>query len=223
MFDKQILQIAGVLDKNDAFTIIDAGIKYIGFPLVLGYHIEDMDKHVTRSVINALPAETIPVLITYLDKAKDIITLSEYIGAKMIQVHGDISLAELTKLKNDNMNIKIIKSIIIHNNSKVDFDLLNVQSKLCDYFITDTHDELSGAAGATGKTHDWNISRDICAQNETPVILAGGLNHTNVADAILHVNPAGVDAHTGVEDASGRKSHNKMCKFREEAMSAFSK
>jgi phosphoribosylanthranilate isomerase len=48
---------------------------------------------------------------------------------------------------------------------------------------------------------------------DRPVILAGGLTPDNVRAAIQQVRPAGVDAHTGVEDAGGRKSREKVEEF----------
>jgi hypothetical protein len=53
------------------------------------------------------------------------------------------------------------------------------------------------ASGATGKTHDWRVSRRLVEVADKPVILAGGLNPENVKRAILEVRPAGVDSHSG--------------------------
>jgi phosphoribosylanthranilate isomerase len=52
--------------------------------------------------------------------------------------------------------------------------------------------------GGTGKTHDWAISREIVERLDTPVFLAGGLDPTNVAEAIREVRPFGVDVCSGV-------------------------
>jgi phosphoribosylanthranilate isomerase len=52
--------------------------------------------------------------------------------------------------------------------------------------------------GGTGKTHDWAISREIVERVDTPVFLAGGLDPTNVAEAIREVRPFGVDVCSGV-------------------------
>ena len=52
---------------------------------------------------------------------------------------------------------------------------------------------------------------------DRPIILAGGLTPEKVKRAILEVRPAGVDSHTGVEDATGRKSREKVKKFLSEA------
>jgi len=75
--------------------------------------------------------------------------------------------------------------------------------------ITDTFAPETGAAGATGRTHDWSVSRRLVELSERPVLLAGGLTAENVRRAILEVRLAGVDVHTGVENAAGRKSRDK--------------
>lgn len=92
-----------------------------------------------------------------------------------------------------------------------------------DAYITDTFDAETRASGATGKTHDWKVSRQLVQQSPWPVILAGGLSPDNVQEAILEVRPAGVDAHTGLEDGSGRKSEEKVRRFVVEAKEAFRK
>ena len=52
--------------------------------------------------------------------------------------------------------------------------------------------------GGTGRTHDWTISARIREAIEVPLFLAGGLNSTNVAEAIKQVQPFGVDICSGV-------------------------
>ncbi len=88
-------------------------------------------------------------------------------------------------------------------------------------FITDTFDPATGAEGATGKTHDWNISRELVKLSERPVILAGGLNPENVRKSIEFVRPVGVDVHTGVENSSGRKDETLVKKFVSQAKLGF--
>ena len=52
--------------------------------------------------------------------------------------------------------------------------------------------------GGTGRVHDWALSRRIVTEAPCPVFLAGGLNPDNVAEAIHHVGPYGVDLCSGV-------------------------
>jgi phosphoribosylanthranilate isomerase len=67
------------------------------------------------------------------------------------------------------------------------------------------------AYGGTGQMADWPAARAVAAQ--FPIFLAGGLTPENVAGAVAHVNPWGVDVASGVESAPGYKDHRKMQAF----------
>ncbi len=66
-----------------------------------------------------------------------------------------------------------------------------------------------------------NLCRRLVSVSPKPVILAGGLRPDNVRNAILHVRPAGVDVHTGVEAPDGRKDKYLVRAFVAEAREAF--
>jgi len=81
------------------------------------------------------------------------------------------------------------------------------------HFLLDaSHPQLYGGSGATS---DWTIAREIAAHH--PILLAGGLNPSNVADAIRAVHPWGVDVASGVERAPGLKDAQKLRHFIREA------
>ena len=52
--------------------------------------------------------------------------------------------------------------------------------------------------GGTGRTHNWELSRQIVESVDRPVFLAGGLRAENVAAAIRAVRPFGIDVCSGV-------------------------
>ena len=82
--------------------------------------------------------------------------------------------------------------------------LARCRSVLCDT-------ALPGRTGGTGKTFDWAV-----LEGKTwpvPVILAGGLDAGNVAEAIARVHPSAVDVASGVESAPGIKDEVKMRLF----------
>ena len=71
-----------------------------------------------------------------------------------------------------------------------------------------------GEFGGSGKTFDWRLATTTVQKNPSlGVILSGGLDPSNVADAVAKVNPAGVDVASGVEDAPGRKNLEKVKLF----------
>jgi len=68
-----------------------------------------------------------------------------------------------------------------------------------------------GAVSGTGETVDWNRAALVSKQGR--MILAGGLNAANVAEAIRIVQPWGVDVSSGVESQPGKKDVNKIREF----------
>lgn len=70
--------------------------------------------------------------------------------------------------------------------------------------------------GGAGKTFDWTLA----GVTTRRIILAGGLDASNVAQAIALVHPWGVDACSRIESAPGKKDHRKMTEFLEAARTA---
>ncbi len=66
--------------------------------------------------------------------------------------------------------------------------------------------------GGTGRTHDWRVSRRIVEAANVPVFLAGGLRPENVAEAVAHVRPFGLDVCSGVR-TGGRLDAEKLKRF----------
>jgi len=68
-----------------------------------------------------------------------------------------------------------------------------------------------GVKSGSGRAADWNEARALAARCE--LILAGGLDAANVADAIRIVRPWGVDVSSGVESRRGEKDPRKIREF----------
>jgi phosphoribosylanthranilate isomerase len=220
--EPNLIQMAGVIDAAEAEMLQQCGIHYLGFPLRLPVHREDLTEEKAAVIIKSLAPPVFGVLITYLSRASEIAAFCHALGARIVQLHGEIDRDELERLKSLDPNLIVIKSLLIGlRHDKALEATVSELSPVVDAFITDTFDPETGASGATGKTHDWRVSRRLVELAERPVILAGGLTPENVKRAILEVRPAGVDSHTGVEDSSGRKNREKVRKFVAEAYEAF--
>jgi len=76
-------------------------------------------------------------------------------------------------------------------------------------FVVDAFD--AQRFGGTGARADWDVAAQIA--REFPILLAGGLNADNVAEAIRAVQPWGVDVSSGVERAPGLKDHDQVRRF----------
>jgi phosphoribosylanthranilate isomerase len=219
---QNIIQIAGVIDLAEAEMLVSAGVDWLGFPLRLPVHREDLSEAAAAQIIARLKRPHRGVLITYLNTADSVRRLADFLGCSTVQIHGHIPLEELALLRKSAPHFFLIKSLIVKPGNFP--ELLRQAQQFTPYvdgFITDTHDPLTGADGATGKVHDWRISRMLAEQLSRPLMLAGGLRPENVYDAIMQVKPAAVDAHTGVEAQDGRKCPRKVREFVENARRAF--
>jgi phosphoribosylanthranilate isomerase len=108
-------------------------------------------------------------------------------------------MAKLRQLRPD---LCILKSLVVkEDNADELLQLVDQCASYVDMFITDTYNPKTGAKGATGLTHNWDVSAELVKRSPKPLMLAGGLTPDNVAAAIRHVRPAAVDAHTGLEGA----------------------
>jgi len=204
--------------------VVSCGATHLGFPFRLAHHREDITPDEAAAVISSLPPSCHAVLITYLDSATKIAALARFLAVTIVQLHGPVNALELAKLRRDHPDLVLWKSLIVRgDNMETLIEEITVFSGLVDAFITDTYDRLTGAVGATGLCHDWNISRRLVDLSRRPVILAGGLTPWNVGDAITLVRPAGVDVHTGVEDRMGRKTFSRVCSFVRNAHDAFNR
>ncbi|MFA4945368.1 MAG: phosphoribosylanthranilate isomerase [Lentisphaeria bacterium] len=216
------IQIAGVSDAAEAELLLAAGVAWLGFPLRLGYHRPDLDEAAAAALIRHLPAAAVPVLITYQTDGRGIAEFATALGAKAVQAHGEITAAEFARLRGLRPDLFLIKSLIVRGSDPA--PLLAAARPFepaADAFITDSFDPATGACGATGRTHDWTVSHTLARELRRPLILAGGLTPENVAAAIRAVRPAGVDAHTGVEGADGRKEAGRVRAFVAAASATF--
>ncbi|MDY6946343.1 MAG: phosphoribosylanthranilate isomerase [Pseudomonadota bacterium] len=75
-----------------------------------------------------------------------------------------------------------------------------------------------GPVSGTGETTDWSAAARLAGR--TQLILAGGLQPTNVADAIATARPFGVDVSSGVEVRPGVKDPAKILEFVRNARAA---
>lgn len=221
-FDVPVIQVAGVRSIAEASMLMSAGVDLIGIPLRLAVHTPDVTDDEARKIFNAIITPHRGVLITYLSDPKAVLELTVFLGVNAVQLHGPVEPETLAELRRRAPRLLIIKSLIAGREPvSTLLDQMMSRSENSDAFITDTYDPESGASGATGKTHDWRISREIVVRSPKPVILAGGLTPVNVGDAIRAVRPAGVDVHTGVEDPAGSKDPEKVAAFVREARTAF--
>ena len=107
------IHVAGVIDLAEAQLLIDCGSRISGFPLVLGYHKEDLTIDAAATIVAELGNEATFFLITYANEAGDFLELCRVLSVDMVQLHGETSLEEIKLLKREAPKLRIIKSLIV--------------------------------------------------------------------------------------------------------------
>lgn len=129
---------------------------------------------------------------------------AEAVGLTMLQLHGDEGPAYCAEAAR-RTGTKVIKAVRVRSRA----DVQALSSFHIDYHLLDSY--TAGVPGGTGETFAWDIAR--AHRGRTPVILSGGLNPGNVAEAIESVRPFAVDVASGTEASPGVKDPEKLQAF----------
>jgi phosphoribosylanthranilate isomerase len=219
---ERLIQVAGIIDEAEAALLCEEGVDWLGLPLRLSSNNEDLSEAEAIAVIATIRPPHKAVLITYLTDAGQVSSFCAELGVRAVQLHGDVPAAELSALRAIDPDLYILKSLVVQeDNADQLAKTVDEVAEWADMFITDTYNPATGAKGATGLVHDWRVSADLVRRSPRPLMLAGGLTPDNIADAIRKVRPAAVDAHSGLEDADGRKDRAKVRRFVEQSRRAF--
>ena len=132
----------------------------------------------------------------------------EELAVDTVQLHNDILLEEIRKIRETLPYLKIVKSVSVTGTEAIAYAERFVGE--VDGIILDSR--TADRLGGTGLTHDWSISRRIVEELPLPVILAGGLTPDNLEAAINAVHPYAVDVNSGVE-TDQKKDPEKVRKF----------
>lgn len=206
------VKICGNMNTESALASLSFGADMLGFIVNVPQSKTSVTPEKAHEIIATLPSgET--VMVTTETDAEKIKRLAQIAGVSTIQYHGDVSPETIAKIKDELPNIAAWKVIHVKDESAI--DEARKYEQIVDAILLDTAQ--GGQVGGTGTVHDWNISRIIAGNFSKPVILAGGLNPDNVAEAIGIVKPYAVDVNSGVTNPNGSKDLGKVRLFIERA------
>lgn len=169
------------------------------------------DEMIAR-VAAAIPPGVTPVLLTAEQEARPIIDQQRRLGPRAIQLVDYVEPSVFPELRAALPGIALMQVIHITGPESL-ADALKAAG-YADALLLDSGNPTLAIKelGGTGRTHNWEISREICERSPVPVFLAGGLNPENVAAAIRQVRPYGVDICSGVR-TEGRLDPVKLAAF----------
>jgi phosphoribosylanthranilate isomerase len=206
-------KICGLTSEADVRAAVEAGADAVGV-------VADVDVDTPREVSVERAAElaavappfVTTVLVTMPPAPDRAVELVRRVGPDAVQVHAGLPPGDLAYLRSK-VTARVVQAV-----DAADPEHARRYDDVADALLVDSTDGDGG--GGTGRTHDWERTRELAAELDSPVVLAGGLTPDNVAEAVATVRPFAVDVASGVERAGGRKDHDAVASFVENARRA---
>ena len=195
---KPRIKICCISSIKEAMIAIECGASAIGLvgrmPSGPGVITDERIRQIARSV--SPPIDTF--LLTSETTAEGIIAHHKRTETNTIQIVDRIKIDQYRTIRESLSAIKLVQVIHVIDNNSVD-QAISVSGHVDALLLDSGNPDLSiKKLGGTGRTHNWQLSRQIRDAVPIPVFLAGGLNPGNVRQAIDTVQPYAVDICNGV-------------------------
>ena len=197
------VKICGITSEDDALLAVAMGADAVGF--VFAPSVRQVPVQRVYDITRRLPPEILTIGVFRDEHPKRVVEIVHKSGVKGAQLHGNESnnaVAEVAKGVGF-----VVKAFVAGSPRIAESASLATNTILID-----------GSTPGSGHLFDWSLVGEI--PEGMRMILAGGLDPDNIADAVQTVNPWGVDVSTGVESAPGKKDALKVKRFIERARNA---
>lgn len=193
-----LVKVCGLTDTVEADYLNKNKVDFAGFVLFFPKSKRNISIEKAEQIMAELDENVKKVAVIVSPDESEIQQINGS-GFDYVQIHGEIKdrlLEQISKPVFKAFNIKDIKNIHKYQNN----------AKIVGYVF-------DAAVPGSGKVFDWSILNDIKRDAKT-FILAGGLNDSNVREAVKLVNPDVVDVSSGVEyDSGSGKDPEKIKQF----------
>lgn len=193
-----LVKVCGLTDTVEADYLNKNKVDFAGFVLFFPKSKRSISIEKAEQIMAELDENIKKVAVIVSPDESEIQQINGS-GFDYVQIHGEIKdrlLEQISKPVFKAFNIKDIKNIHKYQNN----------AKIVGYVF-------DAAVPGSGKVFDWSILNDIKRDAKT-FILAGGLNDSNVREAVKLVNPDVVDVSSGVEyDSGSGKDPEKIKQF----------
>lgn len=194
------IKICGITTLDDALHAVEAGADALGFVFY-----KESPRHIfpeeAARIIAQLPPFVQVVGLFVNEQPDQVNGTADLCRLDLVQLHGDETPAYCEQIKR-----RILKAFRVRT--------LTCLDPMADYrtagILLDTYSP--SFYGGTGTAFNWEIATEAVKRHQR-IVLAGGLTPDNVADAVRQVHPWAVDVSSGVEQAPGRKDHQKVREF----------
>lgn len=194
------VKICGITRVEDVLAATSYGCDAIGL-VFYGPSPRNVEIQRAVEIVAALPPFVSAVGLFVDAASSEIEHILSRVRLDILQFHGDEAPALCRRY-----GLPYMKAVRVRSET----NLLQYADQYNDAKALLLDAYLPGVAGGTGLVFDWSLIPD---QLPMPIVLAGGLNPENVAEAIRQVRPYAVDVSGGVEQTKGIKDVAKIAAF----------
>jgi phosphoribosylanthranilate isomerase len=203
------VKICGITRKEDLDAATSAGADAVGFVVGTAASPRNISLETAEKLFRQVPPFVKSVLVTVPTSIDELAETCGKLNPDVIQIHGENLLN--TELIREKLPTTPLIGAVNANSPDV-LETASAASKIFDAVLLDSF--ANGRYGGTGIVHNWELSKLIKRFIQPkPLILAGGLNPENVAEATRVVQPYAVDVSSGVELQPRIKDHKKIRDF----------
>ena len=206
------VKICCISTKHEAQLAIASGASALGLvgqmPSGPGV-ISDLQ---IEKIAQATPPAVATFLLTSETSAANIIAHHQRVNTTTIQMVDSLKEGSYDEIRTALPIVKLVQVIHVLDETSVEA-ALHIATKVDAILLDSGNPNLDvKELGGTGRVHNWEWSKTIREEVEIPVFLAGGLNPTNVREAIAYVQPFGLDLCSGVR-TNGQLDPKKLHAF----------
>ncbi len=202
------IKVCGLTRREDVQAACQAGADLLGF--IFSTSPRRIEPEQAGLLIRTVPPEIERVGVFVNETENYVEQTARQAGLSMVQLHGDES-PEYCRRIGEQTGLPVIK-VLRAGGEQV---LAEIPRFETGYLLLEPC--VPGQYGGTGQQADWPLAaRIVAAFPGRRFFLAGGLNPENACLAARTVQPYGLDASSGLEDAPGIKNPHKIIQFIEE-------
>lgn len=194
------IKFCGITRESDALAAVELGADALGF-VFYAPSPRYVAPEVARAIVDRLPPFVSAVGLFVDAPLEEVRAVATSVMLDAAQFHGEES-AEYCRA----YGRPYLKAIRLETGTSLR-EAAQAYAGARALLLDSYHPQL---VGGTGQAFDWTL---IPAQRDKPIVLAGGLDAGNVAQAIRAVRPYAVDVSGGIESAKGIKDYDKMQAF----------
>lgn len=206
------VKICCIQSHSEARMAISAGASALGLVGKMPSGPGPIEDEIIFNIASRVPPPVATFLLTSRTHAMDILKHHQRTMTNAIQLVDDIPDEDYSIIKDRAPYIKLVQVVHVTDDKSVDY--ANRKAEYADALLLDSGNPNLPVKelGGTGRVHNWQLSRKIVEQVKIPVFLAGGLNPSNVKQAVEEVAPFGVDICSGVR-SEGKLDPKKLDAF----------